>query len=187
MSKITLFPPLTRKKASVLPDRREPYLIFVCLAKSSAVSIGESMRSTCEKISWNVWEVFSKFFLPSRKPRDWRCRRRSWWAWRTTTSLPPCGWRRLWTISLYDTRRGVPQSTKCPIYSQVQIRRSGLLPHFFEIKKHFACNSRLRLRKNRMFLNFCVFHRNEMKVVSSSAKMSTFRSGVFFRRNAALC
>uniref|UniRef100_A0A182IPF2 Uncharacterized protein n=1 Tax=Anopheles atroparvus TaxID=41427 RepID=A0A182IPF2_ANOAO len=37
---------LTRKKAAVLPPRSAPYLIFVCLARSSADSIGESIRST---------------------------------------------------------------------------------------------------------------------------------------------
>lgn len=36
----------TRKKAAVEPPRNAPYLIFVCLAKSSALSIGESIRST---------------------------------------------------------------------------------------------------------------------------------------------
>ena len=39
----------TRKKSSVDPDPTEPYLILVCLAKSSAEEIGESIRSTVRK------------------------------------------------------------------------------------------------------------------------------------------
>lgn len=37
---------LTLKKAAVLPPLRAPYLIFVCFARSSALSIGESILST---------------------------------------------------------------------------------------------------------------------------------------------
>lgn len=40
---------LTRKKASVLPPLSAPYLIFVCFDKSSALSMGESIRSTVRK------------------------------------------------------------------------------------------------------------------------------------------
>jgi len=40
---------LTLKKAAVDPPLSAPYLIFVCLAKSSADSMGESMRSTVRK------------------------------------------------------------------------------------------------------------------------------------------
>lgn len=40
---------LTLKKAAVDPPLRAPYLILVCLAKSSADSMGESMRSTVRK------------------------------------------------------------------------------------------------------------------------------------------
>lgn len=40
---------LTRKKDEVDPSRRDPYLILVCLAKSSALSIGESILSTVRK------------------------------------------------------------------------------------------------------------------------------------------
>lgn len=40
---------LTRKKAAVDPPRSAPYLILVCLAKSSADSMGESIRSTVRK------------------------------------------------------------------------------------------------------------------------------------------
>lgn len=40
---------LTRKNETVLPPFKAPYLIFVCFAKSSALSIGESMRSTVKK------------------------------------------------------------------------------------------------------------------------------------------
>lgn len=40
---------LTLKKAAVLPPRSAPYFIFVCFAKSSALSIGESIRSTVRK------------------------------------------------------------------------------------------------------------------------------------------
>ena len=40
---------LTRKKALVDPDSRQPYFIFVCFAKSSADSIGDSIRSTVRK------------------------------------------------------------------------------------------------------------------------------------------
>lgn len=39
----------TLKKAAVLPPFNAPYLILVCLAKSSALSMGESMRSTVKK------------------------------------------------------------------------------------------------------------------------------------------
>jgi hypothetical protein len=39
----------TRKKSKVDPDPTDPYLIFVCLAKSSAEEIGESIRSTVRK------------------------------------------------------------------------------------------------------------------------------------------
>lgn len=39
----------TLKKATVLPPLRAPYLIFVCLARSSALSIGESILSTVRK------------------------------------------------------------------------------------------------------------------------------------------
>ncbi len=37
---------LALKKAPVDPDSTHPYLIFVCLAKSSADSIGDAIRST---------------------------------------------------------------------------------------------------------------------------------------------
>lgn len=37
---------LTLKKETVLPPFNAPYLILVCFAKSSALSIGESIRST---------------------------------------------------------------------------------------------------------------------------------------------
>lgn len=37
---------LTLKNEAVLPPFNAPYLIFVCLAKSSALSIGESILST---------------------------------------------------------------------------------------------------------------------------------------------
>lgn len=37
---------ITLKKDAVDPPYRAPYFIFVCLAKSSALSIGESIRST---------------------------------------------------------------------------------------------------------------------------------------------
>ena len=40
---------LTLKNAMVLPDSMLPYLIFVCFAKSSADSIGDSIRSTVRK------------------------------------------------------------------------------------------------------------------------------------------
>ncbi|CAH1993014.1 unnamed protein product [Acanthoscelides obtectus] len=40
---------LTLKKAAVDPPLYAPYLIFVCLARSSALSIGESIRSTVRK------------------------------------------------------------------------------------------------------------------------------------------
>lgn len=36
----------SRKNEAVEPPPNAPYLIFVCLAKSSALSIGESIRST---------------------------------------------------------------------------------------------------------------------------------------------
>lgn len=36
----------TRKKAAVDPPRKAPYLILVCFARSSADSMGESIRST---------------------------------------------------------------------------------------------------------------------------------------------
>ena len=39
----------TRKNARVDPDSRQPYLIFVCLAKSSAVSMGDSILDTVRK------------------------------------------------------------------------------------------------------------------------------------------
>ena len=39
----------TRKNARVEPDSRHPYLIFVCLARSSADSIGDSILSTVRK------------------------------------------------------------------------------------------------------------------------------------------
>ena len=38
-----------RKKASVEPDLRQPYGIFVCFDKSSADSIGLTIRSTVKK------------------------------------------------------------------------------------------------------------------------------------------
>lgn len=38
-----------RKNDAVEPPLRTPYLIFVCFAKSSALSIGESIRSTVRK------------------------------------------------------------------------------------------------------------------------------------------
>lgn len=37
---------LTLKNAAVEPPRSAPYLILVCFARSSALSMGESMRST---------------------------------------------------------------------------------------------------------------------------------------------
>lgn len=40
---------LTRKNAAVLPPAKAPYLILVCLARSSALSIGDSIRSTVKK------------------------------------------------------------------------------------------------------------------------------------------
>ena len=40
---------LTLKKAAVDPLFRHPYLIVLCLDKSSADSIGDSMRSTVRK------------------------------------------------------------------------------------------------------------------------------------------
>lgn len=40
---------LTRKKSSVDPEPTDPYLILVCLARSSADEIGESIRSTVRK------------------------------------------------------------------------------------------------------------------------------------------
>ena len=39
----------TRKKEKVDPDPTLPYLIFVCLAKSSDDLMGESMRPTVRK------------------------------------------------------------------------------------------------------------------------------------------
>ena len=39
----------TRKKSSVDPEPTDPYLILVCLARSSADEMGESMRSTVRK------------------------------------------------------------------------------------------------------------------------------------------
>lgn len=39
----------TLKKSRVEPDSTVPYLILVCLAKSSADEIGESIRSTVRK------------------------------------------------------------------------------------------------------------------------------------------
>lgn len=39
----------TRKNDAVDPPYNAPYLIFVCFAKSSALSIGESIRSTVKK------------------------------------------------------------------------------------------------------------------------------------------
>lgn len=39
----------TRKKSRVEPDPTNPYLILVCLAKSSADEMGESIRSTVKK------------------------------------------------------------------------------------------------------------------------------------------
>lgn len=38
-----------RKNEAVEPPLRTPYLILVCLAKSSALSMGESIRSTVRK------------------------------------------------------------------------------------------------------------------------------------------
>lgn len=40
---------LTLKKETVLPPFKAPYFIFVCFAKSSALSIGESILSTVKK------------------------------------------------------------------------------------------------------------------------------------------
>ena len=40
---------VTRKKEKVEPVGRQPYLILVCLAKSSADVIGESIRSAVKK------------------------------------------------------------------------------------------------------------------------------------------
>ena len=40
---------LTLKKAEVDPPCTDPYLIFCCLAKSSADSIGDSILSTVRK------------------------------------------------------------------------------------------------------------------------------------------
>lgn len=40
---------ITRKNAAVDPPLSAPYLILVCLAKSSALSIGESILSTVRK------------------------------------------------------------------------------------------------------------------------------------------
>lgn len=40
---------ITLKKEAVDPPLKAPYLILVCLAKSSALSIGESIRSTVRK------------------------------------------------------------------------------------------------------------------------------------------
>lgn len=45
----TVFEKLTLKKAAVLPPFKAPYLILVCLARSSALSIGESILSTVRK------------------------------------------------------------------------------------------------------------------------------------------
>ena len=40
---------LTLKKALVEPDSRQPYLILVCFARSSADSMGDSILSTVRK------------------------------------------------------------------------------------------------------------------------------------------
>ena len=40
---------LTRKKAKVEPDPTLPYLILVCLAKSSAEVMGDSIRPAVRK------------------------------------------------------------------------------------------------------------------------------------------
>ena len=40
---------VTLKNALVDPDSKQPYLILVCLAKSSADSIGDSILSTVRK------------------------------------------------------------------------------------------------------------------------------------------
>ena len=40
---------ITLKKEAVEPPLKAPYLILVCLAKSSALSMGESIRSTVRK------------------------------------------------------------------------------------------------------------------------------------------
>lgn len=40
---------LTLKNAAVEPPFKAPYLILVCLARSSALSMGESIRSTVKK------------------------------------------------------------------------------------------------------------------------------------------
>lgn len=45
-SYLIVFFKFTLKKATVDPPLRAPYLILVCLARSSALSIGESIRST---------------------------------------------------------------------------------------------------------------------------------------------
>merc|ERR1719209_1368091 len=39
----------SRKKALVEPDSKQPYLILVCLARSSADSMGDSILSTVRK------------------------------------------------------------------------------------------------------------------------------------------
>lgn len=59
----------TLKKAAVEPPFKAPYLILVCFAKSSALSIGESIRSTVKNAAkfavydeiWNLIQIV-KFF-----------------------------------------------------------------------------------------------------------------------------
>lgn len=47
--KFSIMHSYTRKKSRVDPEPTDPYLIFVCFAKSSADEIGESIRSTVRK------------------------------------------------------------------------------------------------------------------------------------------
>ncbi len=46
----------TLKKALVDPDSKQPYLILVCFARSSADSIGDSIRSTTTRTGLGIYE-----------------------------------------------------------------------------------------------------------------------------------
>ena len=46
----------TLKKALVDPDSKQPYLILVCFARSSADSIGDSIRSTTTRTGLLIYE-----------------------------------------------------------------------------------------------------------------------------------
>ena len=99
---------LTPKNAFVDPQQKVPYLILVCLARSSAEFTGEDIFDAVRKAGHE--NLINFFFSWSTNLPSLRCRRISWWGWRTTTCRPPSWSRSPWwwcgaTLNMVDTVR----------------------------------------------------------------------------------